>query len=284
MLLAQWSPDGQSVAFVVEAAEQRISYVTLADGSEMAQEMQRTPRGLPMDVGWLADGRPVTITLGVGPVGGLVGQVRLFDPSTGDTVLLPQDVTVIQPWAPWKSLDGSRQVYATTTWEEARYKGSCQAGPLALTGSDWLYAAVQGIGEPPRIIYELDGMYLDRPMWLPDDRTIFRAVADDICTPQPSGLYIGRIGLAPVQLVEAEPGYVSDDSDKLLWSTSFALNPSYSRIAWSENDLAIQRSTVYVMSVAGGEPEVLVETPPPPPEVAFTYRDSETILHFIWLP
>jgi len=193
-------------------------------------------------------------------------------------------VTVYQPWAPWKSPDGSQQVYSESSWEEARYKGTCQTGPLALTGDEWLYATVQGIVQPQHVIFEMEGMYLDRPTWLPDDRIVFRAVADDICTPQPSGLYVARIGQAPVKLVEAEPEYVSDESDKLLWSTSYALDPSYTRIAWSENDLEAERSTIYVMPLAGGEPEVLFQTAPPDSTVAFAYRDSETILYFIWLP
>jgi len=259
--------------------------VTLAAGSQAAQEMQRVPHGLPLDVGWLADGRPVSISLGLGPVGGLSAQYRLFDPASGDAVLLPPDVTVYQPWTPWQSADGSLQVYAVSSWEEARYKGACQTGPLAVTGDDWLYAAVQGLGQQ-HVIFDLQGMYLDRPMWLPDGRIVFRAVADDICTPQPSGLYIGRIGQAPVKLVEAEPQYISDESDKLLWSTSYALNPTYTRIAWSENDLDTERSTIYVMPLASGTQDVLFETTPPRPssDAPFAYRDTETILYFIWLP
>ena len=49
------------------------------DGSQPARKMFSTPRSLPIDVAWLADGRPVTIFLGVGPVGGLEARMWVYD-------------------------------------------------------------------------------------------------------------------------------------------------------------------------------------------------------------
>lgn len=286
LLTAQWAPDSRAVAYVLQDTSHRTAYYTLPDGSLEARVMLQVPSGLPLDVGWLGDGRPVSIALGIGPVGGLEAQIQAYDPVRQEEVLMPSDVAFIQPWTPWRSPNRQQQVYPIKSWDDARNKGACGTGPLGLAGGSWMYAdiAIRRLAENPDIVFQETGIYMDRPTWLRDGRILFRATADKACTSLPSGLYIGQIGHPPVLLVEAEPDYFSDQSNKLLWSTSYALSPDESLVAWSENDTEGGRGRVRLMPLAGGETRTLFETSPVQPGDPFAFQDQELILYFIWLP
>jgi len=283
LISAQWSPDSRAVAYVVQDALHRIAYYTRPDGLIPAEKLLQVASGLPLDVAWLADGRAVTLSLGVGPVGGLETFAYAYDPVRQELVGIPPETPLIQPWRPWRSPDGQQQVYAAKTWEEARFKGVCGTGPLVIVGSGWLYAemlssAAQVAG------FELQGIYMDRPTWLHDGRVLFRATADKTCTALTSGLYLAQVGQTPQLLAAAEPDYVSDQSDKLLWSTSYALSPDESLVAWTENDVAAGRGRVNLTPLDGGETRVLFETAPVTDQGPFAFQDREMILYFIWLP
>ena len=98
LLSAQWSPNGQMIAYVVQFADERVSFVAWQDGSQPAREVMRVQRGLPIDVAWLADGRPVTIFMRIGPVGGLEARRLVYDWMADERALLPPDVKVFQPY------------------------------------------------------------------------------------------------------------------------------------------------------------------------------------------
>lgn len=285
LLFAQWSPDQRAVAYVIQDEEHRTAYYALPDGSMTARPMMQVPGGLPLEVGWLADGYPVVIALGIGTAGGLQADYYLYDPISEDQIALPPDADVIQPWSPWRAPDGQQQLYAVSTWEAARYKGTCGTGPLALAGDGWIYAETEAGTKPPVTAFELRGIYMDRPMWLNDGRIVFRATADPICTDQRSGVYWGRLGQPPQVLVEVEPGYLSDQSDKLVWSTSYALSPDQTLIAWSENDVQAGRGWVRARPLDEGDPITFFETAPitDTTEEPFVFRDRAMILYFIWL-
>jgi len=283
--VGQWSPDARSVAYVAQTADSLVAYYARAVGEQGAVEILRVPDGMYLDVGWLPDGRPVAITLGLGPVGGFEASLQAYDPTTGTTAWIASDSDLIQPWTPWRSPDGTQQIYATTTWEESRYRGACRSGPLALVGDLWLPVAILGGEADPQIAFAMEGMFMDRPFWLDDGRIIFRAIADPVCTSLESGLYIATIGGEPVQLVAAEPDYTADESDKVLWSTSFAVSPDQAQIAWTENDDTRQRALIHVMPLDGGPVATLFASPPIADDaIPFTFRDREMILYFIWLP
>ena len=285
VVVGQWSPDGEAVAFVVQAEDALIATYARADGRDDPVELMRGPDGLDLDVAWLADGRPVVLTLGLGPVGGFKTYRRLVDPATGESTLLPPDTSLIQPWMPWRSPDGSQQLYTTTTWEDARFHGACRTGSLGLAGAEWLPSHAVRPDASLTIAFEIEGLFMDRPFWLDDGRIVFRAIADPVCTTLESGLYVARLGDEPEPLVAAEPDYVADESDKVMWSTSYALSPDQARIAWTENDDGGQRAYVWVMPLDGGERESLFTSAPVPPDaVPFSFRDREMILYFIWLP
>lgn len=282
---AQWSPDGSALAYVIRESAHLAAFYTRADGSADAQEMLNVHYGLGLDVGWLADGRPVVIYLGLGPVGGFETQIELYDPGTGERNPLPPDTAIIQPWSPWRSPDGTQQIYGTSEWEDMRYKGQCRTGPLVLLGPDWLQVAVQSGGAKYKVAFELEGLFMDWPTWLDDGRVIFRGTADPVCTPLDSGLYIGEIGRIPRKLVAAAPSYfASDESEKDSWSVAYALSPGQTHLAWTENDVEAQRSTIHLTALAGGPTEILFQTSPVTDPAPFAYRDQEMILHFIWLP
>lgn len=282
--VAQWSPDSRALAYVVQTGSRRTAQYTLADGSIAAQVMQEVPVGLPLDVGWLPEGDPATIALGIGPVGGLEAQFQRYDPRLGESFPLPPDTSVIQPWSPWRSPGGDRQAYSVKSWDESRYQGQCDAGPLAVTGGGWLYAdtIVHSMTSAHHILFEMEGVYLDRPTWLQDGRVLFRATADKACTPLPSGIYLAAPGDEPALFVAAEPDYVSDDSDKLLWGTSYALSPDQAQVAWSWNDVEAGRGTIQLSPLDGGETSALFTTGPAPGPAEF--KDSSMILYFVWLP
>ncbi len=286
MIAAQWSPDGRSIAYVVEAGDHWIAYTTLADGSRAAAEMVRVPRGLPVDVAWLADGRPVSIVMGVGPVGGLEAQYWLYDPATGDSIALSPEVETFQPWSPWRSPDGEHQVYPMASWGRVRYGEACIEGALGLVGPDWLYLTSLGArGAPRAVAFEIENMYLDRPTWLSDGRVVFRAVADRACKAVGSGLFIARLGETPRQIVAIEPVFDSGDPDELLWSVPYTVSPDQQSVAWVTNDVQAQRSMVYLSPIDGGAPtETLFETEPLTSRKPFAFQDQEMILQLLWLP
>jgi hypothetical protein len=283
LITAQWSPNSRAVAYVVQDALHRSAYYTLPDGSIPAKLLLQVAAGLPLDVAWLADGRAVTLSLGVGPVGGLETFAYAYDPVRQETVVLPPETPLIQPWRPWRSPDGQQQVYAVKTWDEARFKGTCGTGPLTIVGSGWLYSELLS-STTQTTGFELQGIYMDRPTWLHDGRILFRATADKTCTALTSGLYLGQAGQTPQLLAAAEPDYVSDQSDKLLWSTSYALSPDESLVAWTENDVEAGRGRVNLTPLDGGETQVLFETAAVTDQGPFAFQDREMILYFIWVP
>jgi hypothetical protein len=282
---AQWSPNGSDLAYVIRQDTRLIAYVTRADGSSDAHMMFETHYGLGLDVGWLADGRPVIVYLGLGPIGGFETQLRRYDPASGESLPLPPDTPIIQPWSPWRSPDSAQQIYGTSEWEDSRYKGQCKTGPLVLIGPDWLPVAARGDMQGYKVAFELKGLFMDWPTWLDDGRIVFRGIADPVCTPLGSGLYIGEIGHIPRKLVSAEPSYFADESEKQTWSVAYALSPGQTHIAWTDNDVEAQRSTIYLTALDGSSvTDILFQTPPVTDPAPFAYRDEEMILHFIWLP
>ena len=262
-----------------------IAYYTRLDNLQDAEAILDVHYGLGLDVGWLPDGRPVVIRLGLAAVGGFETQIELYDPASRELIRLPSDTEILQPWSPWRSPDGTQQIYGISQWEDSRYKGQCRTGPLVLVGHDWLRVAIESSGGEYQTAFELPGLFMDWPTWLADGRVVFRGIADPVCTSLDSGLYIGAIGQEPRQLVSAEPSYFADESDKQMWSVVYALNPDQSRIAWTENDVDTQRSAIYLAPLdGGGTPDRLFQTPPLTDPAPFAYRDQEMILHFIWLP
>lgn len=286
IIAAQWSPDGRAVAYVVESGNNWIAYTTLANGSQAAAEMLRVPRGLPLDVAWLADGRPVAIYMGVGPVGGLEAQYWLYDPATGEGLPLSPEVETFQPWSPWRSPDGRHQVYPMASWGRVRYGEACIEGALGLVGSEWLYLTSLGArGTPRAVAFAIDNMYLDRPTWLSDGRVVFRGVADRACKAAGSGLFVARLGGEPRRIVTIEPVFDSGDPDELLWSVPYAVSPDQQSVAWVKNDVQAGRSTVFLSPIDGEAPaQTLFETGPITSREPFAFHDQEMILQLLWLP
>lgn len=308
LIYAQWSPDNRAIVYIVRAPHDLdpphpllhlTSYYTLADGSADAQPMLNARYGLSLDVGWTPDGYPVSMTLGVGTRGGLTTLYYRYDPGTGrlDNLndVLPVNVvdepgpsvTVIQPWYPWRSPDGTLQIYPTTSWEETRYQGACHRGPLAIADATWLAQTLRTVNYQHRIEFDIAGLYMDHPIWLDDGRIVFRAVADPVCTDLNSGFYIAELGHMPVQIIDAEPEYVPDDESKLLWVSNYALSPDQTRIAWIHNDIANGRATAYAIPLdhpLDAVPETLLETGAVLVDPGFKFQNEEMILYFVWLP
>lgn len=290
LVYAQWSPDSNAIAYVVQTPLYLTSYYTLADGSIEAELMFEVPNGLDLDVAWLPYGDPVSISFGIGERGGLESFYSHYDPVTRLITILPFDTTeVTQTWAPTWSPDGTQQIYSTTSWDESRYKGECQTGPLALAGREWLPVALRTSIYEIDIEFAIEGLYMDRPTWLDDGQIVFRAVSDPVCTTLDSGFYVAEIGETPVKLVDAEPKYIADEADKLLWTASYALNPDQTQLAWNETDIDSQRSRIYTKPIDStvsdnSDVEVLFETAPLDSDVAFTFQDEVMVLYFVWLP
>lgn len=223
---AQWSPDGSAITFVVQHAAQLHGYYALADGSLEAQKFISVQEGLGLDVAWLAEGSvPVAISLGVNStVGGLAAQYTMYEPTNGDTLQLPPDVNIVQPWSPWRSPDGSRQVYPARTDETTHYRQDCPTSPLILLDETWLPVSAQQNAGSYETLFELPGLYMDWPTWLDDGRIIFRGIADEACGSHTPGIYIGEVGAEPRQLVETQSTYTFDEAEKRIWSVSYALN------------------------------------------------------------
>jgi len=286
LLGAQWSPAGDAVAYVVQTERHAVASYAPADGSALPVELLRVPVGLDVDVGWLPDGRPVVLYLGLGAAGGLEPHYRVYDPVAREFTALPPDEAeqVQQPWAPWRSPDGTQQVYAASTWQNARFRGACRTGPLGLADDSWLpaYSLSQGGGRP--LAFVVEGLFMDRPTWLQDGRILFRAIADSACARGQSGLYIGRLGETPSRLVAVEPDPAPDDTDRAPLGVAYAVDPAQTRVVWSENDSVARRSRVYVMSLAGGEARAIYYTSPLLDDAQpFAYRDQKIILYLVWL-
>lgn len=280
---AQWSPDGSGIVYVVETKDERFACYTAADGVSLPQEMIRVPGGLPLDVGWLADSQPVAILMGVGPTGGLEARYRLYDPATGGERLLPSDIDVIQPWSPWLSPDGTRQVYPAS--EKTISDGVCETGPMEVAGAEWMQVILTTVEQGKQTpAFQIDRVYLDRAYWLDDGRIVMRGVANEICAPKASGLYVGQLGDQPVQIVEAESASWIDDQERIVWSVPYAVSPDESLVAWVKNDVEARQSEVYLTPVDGGEAQLLLEAPPTDDSRPFAFQDTQMILQFAWLP
>ncbi|GIV81275.1 MAG: hypothetical protein KatS3mg051_0629 [Anaerolineae bacterium] len=286
LLTAQWSPVGDAVAYVVQTEQHAIASYAPADGSALPVELLRVPVGLALDVGWLPDGRPVVLNLGLGAAGGLQPYYHAYDPVARRLVALSADEAeqVLQPWAPWRSPDGTQQVYAMSTWQNARFRGACRSGPLGLADDSWLPAyALSREGARP-LAFASEGLFMDWPTWLQDGRILFRAIADPACARGQSGLYIGRPGENPQRLVAVEPDPAPDDADIAPLGVVYAVDPAQTRLAWSENDSGMRRSRVCLMPLAGGTARTIYYTSPLLDDAQpFAYRDQEIILHLVWL-
>ena len=208
--------------------------------------------GLPLDVAWLADGRAVTLSLGVGPVGGLETFAYAYDPvppgngrAAARNAADPALAALALAGRPAAGL--RRQNLGRST-----LKGTCGTGPLTIVGSGWLYSellssATQTTG------FELQGIYLGIA---PPGCTMaaFLSARQRIKPARNSlpGCISARSVRTPQLLAAAEPDYVSDQSDKLLWSTSYALSPDESLVAWTENDVEAGRGRVNLTPLDGG--------------------------------
>jgi hypothetical protein len=282
----QWSPKGQALAYVVREGTQLVAYYALADGATPAVPFMTLHEGLGLDVAWLPDGRPVAIYMGIDPgAGALRAQFMLYDPRVDAVFSLPPDATAIQPWSPWQSPDGSQQVYALQQWQGDEYRQECMTGPLVIFDDEWLPVAIQNSGGSYTTLFEIYGLFMDWPTWLRDGRIVFRGTADDACQTAESGLYIASPGGKPERLVATEVKYTYDESEKMMWNVSYAINAEETHIAWTENDPDASRSTIYLMPLdASRPPERLYQTPPVADPASMDYRNDEMILSFVWLP
>jgi len=280
----QWSPDGRQVAYAVKAGSQGIAYVTPGNGTQPAQEMVRAPGGLPLDVGWLPDNRPVVIEMGVGPVGGLEAHYQLFDTATGDLLPLPSDERVLQPWLPWRSDDGASQVYPvydSRSWGI----GACRSAAMGLANADWLYITLSGgSGLAREIAFAVPDVFLGGPMWLRDGRVVFWGVADPACTSTGSGLYVGRPQQDATLLMATDLSHVSNEAPEALWGVPYWLSPDQSLIAWAENDVNARQTTIHLTPLDGGESRPLITLPTAPGAAPFAYSDQQMVLELVWLP
>ncbi len=281
--LAQWSPDGQSIAYVLTENGLSTAYYTSADGLRTAEPMLSVRDELPLDVAWLNDSRPMVIFMGVGKVGGLEANYRVYDPVTKDLTPLPADTPFAQPWEPWRSPDRQMQVYPASAWDKTRHGGTCHTGPMELAGPEWIFLRTQG--GAMKESFRVRNVYLDRATWLRDGRIIFRGMADEACQPGGSGLYLAAVDQEPVQIVESEAYYAPDDPDGMLWGVSYALSPDQSVVAWANNDLRHERGTIVLTPLDGGSNDILYQTPYLPVDSnPFAFEDTQMILAFLWLP
>ncbi|HML24268.1 MAG TPA: hypothetical protein PKD09_21615, partial [Aggregatilinea sp.] len=173
----QWSPDGAALAFAVESGGVQTAYY-LPAASRDPVAMLQAPEGLPVDVAWLEDGRPAAVVMGIGPVGGLQANMMLYDPATGERRALSPDVTLIQPYAPWRSPDGQHQLYALSSSDRVQ-SSVCRTTGLGLADENWVYLEISGTGILRTIAFEIHNMTIDLATWLPDGRVVMRAIADE---------------------------------------------------------------------------------------------------------
>lgn len=276
----QWSSGGEALAFVVETGGAQTAYY-LPPGARDPVAMLQAPAGLPVDVAWLEDGRPAVVVMGIGPVGGLQANVMLYDPVTGERRTLSPDVTLIQPYAPWRSPDGKHQLYALASSDKAQ-SSVCRTAGLGLADENWVYLDMSGIGITRSIAFEIHNMILDHAAWLPDGRVVMRAIAEEGCAPGATGIYVARLGEPPRQIVATGP-FVTKDDDDIVWGASYDLSLDRTLIAWVRNDIAARQASVYLTPVDGGDAALLFAASPPP-DGAFAFEDTTAILDFVWLP
>jgi hypothetical protein len=286
ILSAQWSPDGRSIAYVVETRDQRIAYYTRHNGTQPAEPMMYVPAGLPIDVAWLPPARPITIYMRLGPVGGLEAHYQLYEPDTGDKFALSPDVPVIQPFAPYRSPTGAHQLLQAGEWN---VRGKCATGALYMTGDEWVYLAASVLSKNQKVAFAIQDLYLDDAVWLDDGRIVFRGLGDESCAPGKTGIYIGEPQQEPARLVQATVSTfvtTSSEEKKGKWGLSYALSPDQTLIAWTENNPLTRQATVYLKPIdGGGLTRPLFDTVPVPANApAYTFEDHDAILDFIWLP
>lgn len=284
LIAAQWSPNGQMIAYVVQLADQRVSYLAWQDGSRTARIMFQAPRGLPIDVAWLADGRPVTIFMGIGPVGGLEARLRVYDWLTGERALLPPDVKLIQPHDPWRSPDGRHQLYPLVGPSERRVGGGCPTGAVGLTGSGWLSVVEAGSGTPREIAFEEARLLLDHPTWLQDGRVLLRGMASAACARSVSGLYVGVPGESLTRLNSARGTLDAYPLGGALDGFPYAVSLDEQYTIWADTDLAAARSAIYRTRLLDGATETLYETPDRYAGAPMAFKDREMIVGLVWLP
>ena len=283
ILAAQWSPGAQMIAYIVQLEDERVAYLAWQDASQPARVMLRTPGRLPVDVGWLPDGRPVTILMGIGPVGGLQARYLMYDWLRDERVMLPADTRPIQPYAPWRSPDGSRQLYLLPDWYARRTSSQCTSGAVGLAGAEWLYVAAAGSGPAHAIAFEQDQVFLDHPTWLQDGRVLLRGMSSAACPQNGSGLYLGEVDGSLSRLVAAQMTFDPQQTD-VMTGVAYALSPDERVVVWADTDLAARRSTIYRTVVESGQTEVLYQTPAVDNDHPLAFKDDEMIVHLVWLP
>lgn len=281
---AQWSPDGTRVAYVVRTPDAHRAYYAPADGSQPAQELVSVPPGLPLDVAWLPDGRPVSIYLSVAARGGLVARYEAFDPTLQASIIVPPTKEIIQPYAPRLAPDGTQQVYPMRSWEQASSHSGCRETALGVMGPEWWGVMGAGSGKPRDVAFEVNNVYLDQPRWLLDGRIVMRGIADIDCPFGATGIYVARLGEEPQLLVHTHNGYAQDQKGHLIWGPAYAISPDQNYAAWAENDIDTNRSAIRMIALDGGAPQTLYRTPRVTPDQPFHYRDTYMILNFVWLP
>jgi hypothetical protein len=283
--LAQWSPDGSAVAYVVGSVDSNDAYYATADGMHEAELIATIRNGLPLDVAWLPDGRPVTISMGLGSLGGLEPHYRVYDPSVQSYNNLPDDIEIIQPWTPWRSPYGAYQIYATSYWNQYRRERSCRTGSLSVTNQKWVYVAVLGGDDMEKhATFEIHNVMLGRSTWLHDGRIVMQGIAEEACAPHASGLYVAELGQQPVQIVQTDPVYLRDGDNEILWGMPYSMSPDETLIAWAQNDSAAQQAVIRLTPVNGGESQSLFQTAPVTNTEPFVFEDQDMILSFTWLP
>lgn len=283
LLSAQWSPNGQMIAYVAQLADERVSFVAWQDGSQPAREVMRVQRGLPIDVAWLADGRPVTIFMRIGPVGGLEARRLVYDWMADERALLPPDVKVFQPYHPWRSPDGRAQLFPLLG-ETALPAGGCPTGKIGLVGAEWLPVAQAGSGTPHEVAFEEAQVLLDRPTWLRDGRVLLRGMASADCAQRGSGLYVGVPGEPLRRLTRAAITLDAYDGESALKGIPYAVSPDERFAVWADTDLAARRSLIYRTRLDDGATETLYQTPDRSADALLAFKDREMIVDLVWLP
>ncbi len=284
LIAAQWSPNGQMIAYVVQLAGERVSYVAWQDASQPAREMMRAPRGLPLDVAWLGDGRPVTIFMGIGPVGGLEARPLMYNWMTDERVLLPADVKpLLQPYDPGRSPDGREQLFPMID-TSIRPVGGCPTGRIGLFGEAWLPVAQAGSGVPHDVAFEEKQVLLGRPTWLQSGDVLVRGMASAACGGSGSGLYLGAPGEPLRQLARAATTLDAYSADGAVSGLPYAVSLDERYVVWADADLAAQRSIVYRTRLDDGQTETLYRTPIRAADSPMEFKDREMVVDLVWLP
>ena len=256
----QWSPDGSALAYVLEQGGQQTAYTVRRGGDQPPVAMLEAPAGLPLDVAWLADGRPVVVSMGVGPVGGLEAHRLAYDPATDERVLLPPDTPLVQPHAPWRSPDGRHQLYSLASADMVGYTSGCRTGALGLAGEEWVYLALLGGGYERQQAFKLRDVVLDLALWLPDGRVLMRGVADEGCAPGASGIYVARLGEEPRQLIQTGPFVTRDDDGGCGRRVRPQPGPHVDRVGQERRGGA--EASIHLTPVDGGPSALLFAAPP----------------------